>query len=318
MCIRDSSHGGPPRFTKGATVYARLANGWEQATVLENDNPTTAYRLRVSDQEVYAPMDDDLFVRTDMPTPQQEVEMEAQIEEIKKQAMMMQQMKQQQMQQQAIAMNGGMAPTGTALDRGATVPDGPLAQEQVMLVELITQHKSLAMNRAARGVMTGKQIKMIERAQVKAKGESDEGRRLNIIQKAQTEVYRQLTQEQQMQISQRAQEEMARVNEAILGPQEQTWLGNLTPEQRQVWENTQMVASKADPQAKQQLTRKGQLKVGKMLSQEQQQKMADDMKAIREGFMSDFTQGEQKKQADEDAEDEDAAAKMMEQMAMGC
>lgn len=285
---------------------------------MENDNPNTAYRLKVSGDEVYAPMDDDLFVRTEMPTPQQEVEMESQIEAMKKQAMMMQQARAQMMQQQAMAMNGGMAMTGTALDRGATVPDGPLAQEQVMLVELINQHKSLAMNRAAKSVMTGKQIKLIERAQVKAKAETDEAKRMNIIQKAQTEVYRQLTQEQQMKISQRAQEEMNRVNEAILGPQETTWLKNLTEEQRTVWENTQKVAAKADPMQKQQLTRKGQLKVGKMLSEEQQQKMADDMRAIREGFMMEFTQDEQKKQADEDAEDEDAAAAMMEQMAMGC
>ena len=78
------------------------------------------------------------------------------------------------------------------------------------------------------------------------------------------------------------------------------------------------MAQEAEPHVRQQLTRKGQLKVGKMLSEEQQVKMAADMKANREKFMLEFVAGEQEKQAAQDAEEEDAAEQMLAQMAMGC
>lgn len=58
---------GPKRFqtAAGDTVYARLAAGWEEASVLENDDPATAYRIQVtsSGDIVYAPADADLYVR---------------------------------------------------------------------------------------------------------------------------------------------------------------------------------------------------------------------------------------------------------------
>jgi len=302
------------RFKEGAEVYCRLATGWEAASVCKNDNPRAAYQLKVSStgELVYAPMDDDLFVRTSMPSEQEQEEMQGKIEQMKQQqAMMQERMKQQQamMQQQM---------TGTALDKGATVPDGPLAEEQILLVRMIHEHQRLAQDRAARSVMTAKQIKNVEKAKAKAQQEKDEGRAMNIIQKAMMEIMRTLSPEQQQQVAQTAQQEMMQVQEKILKPQEETWLSHLTDEQRTVWENTQKVASQAEPHMRQQLTRKGQLKVGKMLSQEQQEKMAADMKANREKFMSEFVAGEQEKQAAQDAEEEDAAAQMLEQMAMGC
>lgn len=42
--------------------------------------------------------------------------------------------------------------------KGATVPDGPLAEEQILLVRMIHEHQRLAQDRAARSVMTAKQV----------------------------------------------------------------------------------------------------------------------------------------------------------------
>eukprot|EP00657_Telonema_sp_P-1_P000247 TRINITY_DN10447_c0_g1_i1.p1 TRINITY_DN10447_c0_g1~~TRINITY_DN10447_c0_g1_i1.p1 ORF type:complete len:206 (-),score=88.39 TRINITY_DN10447_c0_g1_i1:75-692(-) len=158
-----------------------------------------------------------------------------------------------QMRQQQAMMQS--AHTGTLLDSGATVPEGPLAEEQVALVKLLEEQKVVAMNKAAKSVMTSKQIKLIERAYVKAKTESDMMKRNAILQKAQSEVYRQLSQDQQHRIQEASQAEMQRVNDAILAPQENTWISNLTDEQRQVWENTQKVAAGAEPIQRAQLTR---------------------------------------------------------------
>ena len=71
------------------------------------------------------------------------------------------------------------------------MPDGPLAEEQILLVRMIHEHQQLAQERAARSVMTAKQvsqrviggpeaefvvqIKSIEKAKEKAKKEDDQG-----------------------------------------------------------------------------------------------------------------------------------------------
>merc|ERR1719353_209757 len=140
----------PRRFKEGAEVYCRLATGWEAATVLKSDNPQAAYQLKVrsSGENVYAPMDNDGFVRSSMPTEQEQKEMQEQMEQMQKQQQAMMQQRQAQMAQIQAQM------TGTALDKGATVPDGPLAEEQILLVRMIHEHQQLAQERAARSVMT--------------------------------------------------------------------------------------------------------------------------------------------------------------------
>lgn len=175
------------------------------------------------------------------------------------------------------------------------------------------------MDQAAKSVMNKKQIKTLAKAFEKAKNEPDRGRSMNVIQKAQNEVQSQLSADQKMTIAKRAQEKMEEVNQQILAPQEEAWLSQLNEEQRTVWDNTRNVADNAEPQIRMQLIRRGQLKVGKMLSEEQQASMAAGMKEIRERFMSGFLKEEVNKAEQDAAEDEDAAAQMMEQMMnMGC
>jgi len=308
---------GPKRFNEGETLFARLADGWHGVSVIANDSQSAAYKLRVTDsgEEVYAPMDQDLFVRKTMPNKQEQAEMQGQIKQMQQMQQQMMKMKQQQMQQQM--QGGGQQQTGTMIDRGATVPDGPLAVEQVLLVNTISQHRMMAMDEAAKCVMTKKQIKTLTRAQEKAKTETDQGRMMNIMQKAQHEVQSQLSDEQKKEIQQKAQEKMAEIQQQILGPQERAWLDNLDEEQRQVWNNTQEVAKNADPQSRMQLIRRGQLKVGKMLSEEQQVKMAATMKEIRENFMKTYLEKQAQQIEEEAAEEEDAAAQMMEAMELG-
>lgn len=199
------------------------------------------------------------------------------------------------------------------------MPDGPLAMEQVFLVKLIQEHRSHAMDQAAKSVMNKKQIKTLAKAFEKAKNQPDKGHSMNVIQKAQNEVQSQLSADQKMTIAKKAQEKMEEVNQQILAPQEDAWLSQLNAEQRTVWDNTRSVAENAEPQIRMQLIRRGQLKVGKMLSEEQQANMAAGMKEIREKFMSGFLKEEVDKAEQDAAEDEDAAAQMMEQMMnMGC
>jgi len=317
--MQGHANAGPKRFKTGDTVFARLANGWEEATVLENDNPATSYKIQVtsSGESVYAPADADLYVRSTLPNAEDEKEMQEQIVQMKQKMQQMSQMQQHQMQQQG--MQRVQNNEGSMIERGATVPDGPLAMEQVFLVKMITEHRSHAMDAAAKSVMNKMQIKTLAKAFDKAKQCDDKGRAMNIIQKAQNEVQSQLSNDQKMKISQRAQEKMEEVNEQILAPQEEAWLSNLNEEQRKVWDDTRKVADNAEPQIRMQLIRRGQLKVGKMLSEEQQASMAAGMKEIREKFMSSFLKSEVDQAEKDAADDEDAAAQMMEQMMnMGC
>jgi len=313
------ANAGPKRFKTGDTVFARLAAGWEEASVLENDNPATAYRIQVTSngEVVYAPADADLYVRATMPNAADEKEMQEQIVQMKQQMQQMQQMQAHQAQQAGLQRLQNEE--GSMIERGATVPDGPLAMEQVFLVKMITEHRSHAMDAAAKSVMNKMQVKTLAKAFDKAKQCDDKGRAMNIIQKAQNEVQSQLSNDQKMKISKRAQEKMEEVNEQILAPQEEAWLSNLNEEQRKVWDDTRKVADNAEPQVRMQLIRRGQLKVGKMLSEEQQATMAAGMKVIRENFMSGFLKSEVDQAEKDAAEDEDAAAQMMEQMMnMGC
>jgi hypothetical protein len=95
------ANAGPKRFKTGDTVFARLAAGWEEASVLENDDPATAYRIQVtsSGDVVYAPADADLYVRATMPNAADEQEMQEQIGQMKQQMHQMQQMQAHQAQQ---------------------------------------------------------------------------------------------------------------------------------------------------------------------------------------------------------------------------
>jgi hypothetical protein len=94
----------PKRFAVGDTVFARLATGWVEGRILENDNhPQAAYKIRATagadkGMEVYAPADRDLFVRKELPSAAAEAEMEVEMNQIKSQQMMMQQQMQQMMQ----------------------------------------------------------------------------------------------------------------------------------------------------------------------------------------------------------------------------
>ena len=41
---------------------------------------------------------------------------------------------------------------------GATVPDGPMAMEQLLLIRMMNQHRMLAMDSAAKAVLTPSQV----------------------------------------------------------------------------------------------------------------------------------------------------------------
>jgi len=103
---------GQKRFSDGQKVFARLSTGWAEGKVVANDNPQTAYKIRMGDgNEVYAPMDRDLFVRTSLPTTAEEEAMKGEIMQLQQQQMQQQRMQQQQQQMQTKA-------SGSLLDRG--------------------------------------------------------------------------------------------------------------------------------------------------------------------------------------------------------
>jgi len=59
------------------------------------------------------------------------------------------------------------------------------------------------------------------------------------------------------------------VNQVMLKEQEENWLSNLAPEQSEVWKTIMKCAEDINPEERQKFMRDGQIKIGKMLSEEQ-------------------------------------------------
>jgi len=179
------------------------------------------------------------------------------------------------------------------MDQGATLEEGPLAEEQVALVKLLAavqqQAQPLAQKAALMSVLTKKQLKAFEKDEARVSKISDPQAKMMEFQQMQNKLSQELTMEQRQQVQvafQAGIQKAQMMHQEMLQEQEENWLGKLTVEQREVWDTIlQCSEEKNNPMEKQKFMRDGQIKIGKMLSEEQQLEMATNMRKIRLGHM---------------------------------
>jgi len=158
---------------------------------------------------------------------------------------------------------------GTLIERGATVEDGPLAEEQVKLVELLNIARMQAQERAHRSILTPKQRKWMDKQKTKALNATSMEERQRIQMKMQQKLQSEMTPQSMEEMKRATMKEMTSIQQEILGPQETKWLEALTPEQKEVWTVIQNVLAQKAPNERPAFGREGQIKIGKMLSEEQ-------------------------------------------------
>lgn len=183
---------------------------------------------------------------------------------------------------------------------GATVPDGPMAMEQLLLIRMMNQHRMLAMDSAAKAVLTPSQLTLIAKANEEAESWAncpDPQVPQRIMQAAQTQVEAELTEEQKSRIQLRVGEDMQRVTDMLVIPQEEVWRQMLDEEQEKVWTAIDEEAEQAEPAKQRALFRQGKLAVGAMLSHEQQDEIGSKMKEIRTAFMNEWIKFDKERDA---------------------
>jgi len=192
----------------------------------------------------------------------------------------------QQMQQMAKSGN-----KMSLMDRGATVASGPLAEEQVALVEFLTIARQMIWDKELKKVLGPKQIKAMEKIQKKASEAKDPAAQQKLMQEM-NKIRQEISPEQQQKAMGLMTHSSQLVNQVMLKEQEENWLSNLAPEQSEVWKTIMKCAEDINPEERQKFMRDGQIKIGKMLSEEQKLTMATKMREIRLRHMASLKEEE--------------------------
>jgi len=216
---------------------------------------------------------------------------------------------------------------------GATVKNGPLAEEQVKLVSMIQSETMQCKQDAMFEVLGAKTAKFLLKNQTKMQEATEQAEQQKLAAKM-NEKMKSIPEEQMLRLQKRQEELTEEMHEKLLKRQESCWIEGLNPEQKAVWDKAQEGMKKAQEEAQeaakagdrktaqmkmqnaQMLGREAQIGVGKMLTPDQQLEMAANMKRIREEYT---VQAELAKEAAKEkakAEEVEAAAAMLDSMGM--
>merc|ERR1712070_205703 len=110
----------------------------------------------------------------------------------------------------------------TPLQLGATVPDGQMAMEELLLMRMMKQHRARAMDAAAQVVLTDIQVETLTKANELMQSASTQEELMQAheaMRTAQEQIQAGLTEDQHTLIEQHVNEDLQRVTDALVSPQ---------------------------------------------------------------------------------------------------
>merc|ERR1711871_1142748 len=107
----------------------------------------------------------------------------------------------------------------TPLQLGATVPDGQMAMEELLLMRMMKQHRARAMDAAAQAVLTDIQVETLTKANELMQSASTQEELMQAheaMRTAQEQIQAGLTEDQHTLIEQHVNEDLQRVTDALM------------------------------------------------------------------------------------------------------